>query len=557
MPKAVAAKHKVFPYRVRGKTLTLLMVDPNDHGTVARIGYALGYIIRTAVVPEFRMIQLLRDYYGVDERWRFTDTHRAAIAARRDPPTAATAAARARRGGHARRGGGGAARGVPALLPARDLLHREGAVGAGLERRRARASTARLVTGLRIPLDQPSIFRTVTRDRSLFIGRLGPEEENQRLLKALGKRPQSTAVVLPVSLRSRVVNLVYGDNGPDGTGAQRPGRADGAAAEGARARTCASSASASPTRDRCRPKSRTTWKGTSHDREARRRSAGAASARRRRRRRARRRRRPPPRSRPPSAEEPRRGSAPSAEPAREGEQHQHQAQRDRGGPGQPGPEARARRAPTRAPPRSAARRAVPRRRRRRCAGRRRRRAARARSTTPAGGAAADRAGRARARPRRRRGRGRSRRQYELSGVPAGAARAGVPPALVGRVPLAASAPGRRTSRSPGSSTRASGDPFYLGLRSFVADAPLVAFMLVGGAVADRVDRRRILLTSQVLQMTFAAVLAVLYVTDRLDVAPILADRVPDRARAVAVGADLPGGADDGGAARRRSRTRSR
>ena len=38
-----------------------------------------------------------------------------------------------------------------------------------------------------------------------------------------------------------------------------------------------------------------------------------------------------------------------------------------------------------------------------------------------------------------------------------------------------------------------GDPFYLGLRAFAADAPLLAFMLVGGAVADRVDRRRILL----------------------------------------------------------------
>jgi MFS family permease len=71
-----------------------------------------------------------------------------------------------------------------------------------------------------------------------------------------------------------------------------------------------------------------------------------------------------------------------------------------------------------------------------------------------------------------------------------------------------------------------GDPFYLGLRSFAADAPLVAFMLVGGAVADRVDRRRILLTSQVLQMTFAAVVAVLYVLGHLGIAPILTTVVP-------------------------------
>ncbi len=65
------------------------------------------------------------------------------------------------------------------------------------------------------------------------------------------------------------------------------------------------------------------------------------------------------------------------------------------------------------------------------------------------------------------------------------------------------------------------DPRYLGYRSFASDAPLIAFMVIGGAAADRVDRRRILLTSQVLQMTFAACLAVLYATDRLSIAPIL------------------------------------
>ena len=65
------------------------------------------------------------------------------------------------------------------------------------------------------------------------------------------------------------------------------------------------------------------------------------------------------------------------------------------------------------------------------------------------------------------------------------------------------------------------DPFYLGLRAFASDAPLITFMLVGGAVADRVDRRRILLTSQVLQMLFAASLGILYVMGRLGIFPIL------------------------------------
>lgn len=66
-----------------------------------------------------------------------------------------------------------------------------------------------------------------------------------------------------------------------------------------------------------------------------------------------------------------------------------------------------------------------------------------------------------------------------------------------------------------------GNPVYLGLRAFASDAPMLAFMLVGGAVADRVDRRLILLTSQLLQMTFASALAVLYFSGRLGLGAIL------------------------------------
>jgi predicted MFS family arabinose efflux permease len=67
-----------------------------------------------------------------------------------------------------------------------------------------------------------------------------------------------------------------------------------------------------------------------------------------------------------------------------------------------------------------------------------------------------------------------------------------------------------------------GNPFYLGLHNFVGQAPLIAFMLLGGAMADRVDRRAILIASNVLQMTFAAVLGLLYLTDRLGIVAILA-----------------------------------
>ncbi|HKC11701.1 MAG TPA: MFS transporter, partial [Vicinamibacteria bacterium] len=66
-----------------------------------------------------------------------------------------------------------------------------------------------------------------------------------------------------------------------------------------------------------------------------------------------------------------------------------------------------------------------------------------------------------------------------------------------------------------------GDPFYLGLRAFASDLPLLTFMLLGGAVADRVDRRGILLASQTFQMAMAVALGLLYVTGGLGIGAIL------------------------------------
>ena len=49
--------------------------------------------------------------------------------------------------------------------------------------------------------------------------------------------------------------------------------------------------------------------------------------------------------------------------------------------------------------------------------------------------------------------------------------------------------------------------WYLALDSFVGELLLLLFTLIGGVVADRRDRRHMMLTSQVIQMTAAFTLA--------------------------------------------------
>jgi MFS family permease len=54
-----------------------------------------------------------------------------------------------------------------------------------------------------------------------------------------------------------------------------------------------------------------------------------------------------------------------------------------------------------------------------------------------------------------------------------------------------------------------GSAFYLGLDAFLQQLPIILFMLLGGVLADRFDRRRTLIISQYIQMTCAFTLAVL------------------------------------------------
>jgi MFS family permease len=67
----------------------------------------------------------------------------------------------------------------------------------------------------------------------------------------------------------------------------------------------------------------------------------------------------------------------------------------------------------------------------------------------------------------------------------------------------------------------SASAFYLGLDSFAGEAPILLFTLVGGVVADRRDRRHMMLISQVTQMAVALLLAALIFTGSIEIWMVL------------------------------------
>ena len=65
--------------------------------------------------------------------------------------------------------------------------------------------------------------------------------------------------------------------------------------------------------------------------------------------------------------------------------------------------------------------------------------------------------------------------------------------------------------------RLTGSPLYLGLVSAASTLPILLFSLVGGAVADRVQKRRILIVTQTLSIVPAFIIGLLVASDRITV----------------------------------------
>lgn len=71
-----------------------------------------------------------------------------------------------------------------------------------------------------IPLGFPSVLKTVVEGKSFYLGPVASEGLNEELMKGLGGGKPEAALLVPLLLDGRVVNVLYGDGAPAGLVAQ-------------------------------------------------------------------------------------------------------------------------------------------------------------------------------------------------------------------------------------------------------------------------------------------------------------------------------------------------
>ncbi|MCP4196535.1 MAG: hypothetical protein GY762_05235 [Proteobacteria bacterium] len=67
-----------------------------------------------------------------------------------------------------------------------------------------------------IPLDRGGMFETVFETRSFHLGPLGITEVEEEALQQMGRKWPKNCAILPVTLRNRVILMIYGDSGEKG-----------------------------------------------------------------------------------------------------------------------------------------------------------------------------------------------------------------------------------------------------------------------------------------------------------------------------------------------------
>lgn len=214
VPTELMLKHNVIPLRQHGRMLELGVVDPHSRMAVAEVSSATGMLVKPFVVLDSRLRELLEPLSQLVKPARVTAEHPRRVFASAAETKVALAGATSRHEigdimlSFALRYFGRAV----VFVHRKDLLinWRHGTRAMKVDAPGYNFAPPEIAS-LHLPLNQPSAFKTVVESAAPIIGPLPAGKVHDFFHEAMGGGHEWPALIAPVMVFGRVINVFYGD----------------------------------------------------------------------------------------------------------------------------------------------------------------------------------------------------------------------------------------------------------------------------------------------------------------------------------------------------------
>lgn len=255
IPQEMVEKYHVIPVSLNKNRLTLALEDPTDLGAIDEISFITNFVISPVVTPEVDLMLALERYYGIKRDTRYVSVidKPKAIDKAKEPaqpiakPTQPLAPLErivdleeeleeaeiiqeeARKNfleefsidDLSRTLAESGDRDVIADVISRYLGDEFSRMALFIVKGKKAVGWRAVKDGaalegieeMQISLEEPSVLKTVAEGNSLYIGPIPETETNQQLISAIGGKPPIAALLVPIAMMGKVVNILYVDGG--------------------------------------------------------------------------------------------------------------------------------------------------------------------------------------------------------------------------------------------------------------------------------------------------------------------------------------------------------
>ncbi|MDT8318118.1 MAG: hypothetical protein RQ824_09040 [bacterium] len=245
IPKELVEKYHVIPVSLEKNRLTLALEDPTDLNVIDEISFITNFVVSPVVTPEVDLMLALERYYGIKRNTRYVSVRdKPAAIVKPAPPVAPIEKIsdleeeleeaeiiqeEARKSflkefsidDLSRTLAESGDREVIADVISQYLGDKFSRMALFIVKGKKAVGWRAMNEGeplegiedMQISLQEPSVLKTVAEGNSFYLGPIPETETNQELISSMGGNPPIAALLVPIAMMGKVVNILYVDGG--------------------------------------------------------------------------------------------------------------------------------------------------------------------------------------------------------------------------------------------------------------------------------------------------------------------------------------------------------